>query len=136
MRNDFKNTFCEINLWWKLRRLPAPDHLSTTISVGTPLCLYVIACCRAYGLSTSDCFREFFEVRCVACLGVNRTFSVSQTCSVNREIGNLLPNNQRQRRTFYTLCHILYPMSAAHASIFRMASNSTPCCEARITLRL
>ena len=34
-----------------------------------------------------------------------------------REIGNLLPNNQRQRRTCYELCHILYPVSAAHTSI-------------------
>jgi len=42
-----------------------------------------------------------------------------------REIGNLLPNNQRQRRTCYALCHILYPVSAAHTSIFRMDSNST-----------
>ena len=25
------------------------------------------------------------------------------------EIGNLLPNNQRQCRTCYALCHILYP---------------------------
>ena len=31
-------------------------------------------------------------------------------------IGNLLPNNQRQRRTCYALCHILYPVSAALAS--------------------
>jgi len=30
-----------------------------------------------------------------------------------REIGNLLPNNQRQRRTYYALCHILFPVSAA-----------------------
>jgi len=37
------------------------------------------------------------------------------------EIGNLLPNNQRQRRT----CHILYPVPAAHTSIFRMDLNST-----------
>ena len=42
-----------------------------------------------------------------------------------REIGNLLPNNRRQRRTCYALCHILYPVSAAHRSIFRMDSNST-----------
>ena len=28
-----------------------------------------------------------------------------------REIGNLLPNNQRQRRTCYALCHTLYPVS-------------------------
>ena len=42
-----------------------------------------------------------------------------------REIGNLLPNNRRQRRTCYALCHILYPVSAAHTSIFRMDSNST-----------
>ena len=45
--------------------------------------------------------------------------------TVCREIGNLLPNNQRQRRTCYALCHILYPVSAAHTSIFRMDSNST-----------
>ena len=44
---------------------------------------------------------------------------------VFREIGNLLPNNRRQRRTCYALCHILYPVSAAHTSIFRMDSNST-----------
>ena len=42
-----------------------------------------------------------------------------------REIGNLLPNNRRQRHTCYALCHILYPVSAAHTSIFRMDSNST-----------
>ena len=42
-----------------------------------------------------------------------------------REMGNLLPNNQRQRRTCYSLCHILYPVSAAHMIIFRMDSNST-----------
>ena len=42
-----------------------------------------------------------------------------------REIGNLLPNNRRQRRTCYALCHILYPVSAAHTSIFWMDSNST-----------
>ena len=41
------------------------------------------------------------------------------------EISNSLPNNQRQRRTCYALCHILYPLSAAHTSIFRMDSNST-----------
>ena len=44
---------------------------------------------------------------------------------LHREIGNLLPNNRRQRRTCYALCHILYPVSAAHTSIFRMDSNST-----------
>ena len=42
-----------------------------------------------------------------------------------REIGNLLPNNRRQRRTCYALCHLLYPVSAAQTSIFRMDSNST-----------
>ena len=46
-------------------------------------------------------------------------------CGCNTEIGNLLPSNQRQRRTGYALCHILYPVSAAHTSIFRMDSNST-----------
>jgi hypothetical protein len=44
------------------------------------------------------------------------------------EIGNLLPNNQRQRRTCYALCHIMYPVSAAQTSIFRMDSNSTSYC--------
>ena len=42
-----------------------------------------------------------------------------------REIGNSLPNNRRQRRTCYAMCHILYPVSAAHTSIFRMDSNFT-----------
>ena len=42
-----------------------------------------------------------------------------------REIGNLLPNIQRQRCTCYALCLILYPVSAAPTSIFRMDSNST-----------
>ena len=41
------------------------------------------------------------------------------------EIGDLLPNNQRQRRTRYTLCHVLHLVSAAHMSIFQMDSNST-----------
>ena len=36
-----------------------------------------------------------------------------------------MPNNRRQRRTCYALCHILYPVSAAHTSVFRMDSNST-----------
>ena len=44
--------------------------------------------------------------------------------SAVREIGNLLPNNRRQRRTCYALCHILDPVSAAHTSISRMDSNS------------
>ena len=43
------------------------------------------------------------------------------------EIGNLLPNNRRQCRTCYASCHILYPVSAAHTSIFRMNSNTTSC---------
>ena len=42
-----------------------------------------------------------------------------------QQIGNLLPNNRRQRRTCYASCHILYPVSAAHTSIFRMDSSST-----------
>ena len=42
-----------------------------------------------------------------------------------REIGNSLPNNQRQRRTCYALCLMLYPVSAAHTSIFRMDLNFT-----------
>ena len=45
--------------------------------------------------------------------------------AASRESGNLLPNNRRQRRTCYALCHILYPVSAAHTSIFQMDSNST-----------
>ena len=56
-------------------------------------------------------------------------FEVSGVWQVleEREIGNLLPNNRRQRRTCYALCHILFPVSAAHTSIFRMDSNSTSC---------
>ena len=50
---------------------------------------------------------------------------VSAVQVAQREIDNLLPNNRRQRRTCYALCHILYPVSAAHTSIFRMDSNST-----------
>ena len=42
-----------------------------------------------------------------------------------RKIGNLWPNNKHQRRTCYALCHILYPVSAACLSIFRMDSNAT-----------
>ena len=42
-----------------------------------------------------------------------------------RELGILLPHNQRQRRTCYALCHIRYPVSATHTSIFRIDSNST-----------
>jgi len=48
-----------------------------------------------------------------------------------REVGNLLPNNQRQRRTCNALCHILYPVSAAHTSIYRMDSFSA-CRDGRI----
>ena len=39
-------------------------------------------------------------------------------------MGNSLPNNQRQRRRCYALFHILFPVSAAHMSIFQMDSNS------------
>jgi hypothetical protein len=58
--------------------------------------------------------------------------SIRATCagggSISQgEFGNLLPNNRRQRRTCYALCHILYPVSAAHTNIFRMDSNSTLC---------
>ena len=31
---------------------------------------------------------------------------------------SIMPNNQRQRRICYALCHILYPMSAANTSLF------------------
>ena len=47
------------------------------------------------------------------------------TRSPGREIDNLLPNNQRQRLTCYILCHIQYPVSAAHTSTFRMGLNPT-----------
>ena len=43
----------------------------------------------------------------------------------SRENDNSLPNDERQRRTCYALCHILYPVSAAHTSVFRMDSKST-----------
>ena len=49
---------------------------------------------------------------------------VYQDCVDCAEVGNLLANNQRQRRTCYALCHILYPVSAALASFFRMGSIS------------
>jgi len=59
--------------------------------------------------------------------GIRRSLGVGDAGSLGaaREIGNSLPSNQRQRRTCYALCHILYPVSAAHTSIFRMDSNST-----------
>ena len=50
---------------------------------------------------------------------------LSPTPVDGREIGNVLPNNQRQRRTCYILCHIQYPVSAAHTSTFRMGLNPT-----------
>ena len=55
----------------------------------------------------------------------------SLSSCILQDICNLLPNNQRQCRTCYTLCHILYPVLAAHTSISRMDSNSTsyPCCK-------
>jgi len=55
----------------------------------------------------------------------SRSCALPRSPPGGREIGNLLPNNRRQRRTYYALCHILYPVSAAHTSIFRMDSNST-----------
>ena len=55
------------------------------------------------------------KFRCPPMVGVER-----------RQIGNLLPNNRRQRRTCYALCHILYPVSAAHTSIFRMKEAKGP----------
>ena len=61
--------------------------------------------------------------------GTNRHLSTALMCTTirripAREIGNLLPNNQHQRRTWYALCHILYPVSAAHTSIWRVGLNS------------
>ena len=38
-----------------------------------------------------------------------------------RDIGNLLRSNQRQRRTCYALCHILYPVWAAHTRSWRVS---------------
>ena len=46
----------------------------------------------------------------------------SEPLACERELCNLLLNNQRQRRTCHALCHILYPVSAAHTSIFLMNS--------------
>ena len=67
---------------------------------------------------------------CLGSLGVPRGVGLfgraRYPCrTLRREIGNLLPNNRRHRRTCYALCHILYPVSAADTSIFRMDSNST-----------
>ena len=53
------------------------------------------------------------------------TLAARHASHLPREIGSLLPKDQRQRRTFYALCHILYPVSADQISIFRMDSNST-----------
>ena len=43
----------------------------------------------------------------------------------SKEIGKILPNNQRQRRTCYALCRTLCTVSAAYMSFFLMNSNST-----------
>ena len=50
-------------------------------------------------------------------------FTISGS-SVFRKVGDVLPNNQRQRRTcaschilYHALCHILYPVPAAHTVI-------------------
>ena len=43
----------------------------------------------------------------------------------NGEIGDLLPSNQRQRRTCYALCHILHPVSAACTGFLRIYSDCT-----------
>ena len=45
--------------------------------------------------------------------------TATDTATMCAEIGDLSPKNQRQRRACYALCHILYPVSAAHVSIFR-----------------
>ena len=42
-----------------------------------------------------------------------------------KENGDLLPNSQRQRRTCYALCYILYPVAAAHTNLVRMDSSPT-----------
>ena len=60
-------------------------------------------------------------------------YAASGVPSVFRNIGILLPKNQRQHRNLdikknvlpCTLCYLLSPVSAALASIFRMDSNST-----------
>jgi len=49
----------------------------------------------------------------------------SREAGWENEIASLLPDNQRQRHTCYALCHIWYSVPSAHASIFRMDSNST-----------
>ena len=43
----------------------------------------------------------------------------------SKRFGNLLPYNQRQRRSCNAMYHTPYPVSAAHTSIFRMDSNSS-----------
>jgi hypothetical protein len=70
--------------------------------------------------STAGCREDTFR-----CNTLSRTMPEPGVVSTMKEIGYLLPNNQRQRRTCYALCHILYPVSAAHTSIFRMDSTST-----------
>ena len=66
-----------------------------------------------------------FQVKVLKSLKVvPSSLGSGQLRSCSREIGNRLPSNQRQCRTFYALCHILYPLSAAHVTIFQMDSNS------------
>ena len=64
-------------------------------------------------------------LHCGASIGAAAEAMLDAGAGACTEIGNLLPNNRRQRRTCYALCHIMYPVSAAHMSIFRMDSNST-----------
>ena len=76
------------------------------------------------------CPRQQLSGRCQTQRGARRG---ARTCRETRgppehhgiKIGNLSPSDQRQRRTCDALCHILYPVSAAHTSIFRIDSNTT-----------
>ena len=72
------------------------------------------------------------QSRVIACL--HRAIQ-HQGSDLGREVGIILPNNQRQHRTLhiqkdelpYALCYLLCPVSAALAHIFRLDSISTSC---------
>ena len=82
--------------------------------------------CKRSGFEGIGWFRFHWSARGVS--GIFSTLNPKPKASPigdDREIGTVLPTKRRQHRTCYALCHKLYPVSAAHISIFLMDSNST-----------
>ena len=84
--------------------------------------IYIYICIWIDKYTDREVYRcEADEVECDHCLA---------DCGSVRplpceEIGFSLPNNQSQRRACYALCHMLYPVLAAHTSISWVDSNTT-----------